>query len=218
MNIKSATPQNILFKTAFAGIAVFLILLLGPLHVSAQEEALVITKDGVLADTTTVTYHSPHKATIYSLVLPGLGQAYNKKYWKIPIIYAGFGFLGYSIITNHTEMKKFTDAYSYVSNEANLPIDPNNENYPTNNPYIAKYPQTADLLRGRDFYRRKVELNIIFSGVLYLLNVVDAAVDAHFFDYDVSDNLALRIEPSIIPSGNPMIPHANGIRLCINFK
>ena len=209
MNIKTATYLNLIFKTAFAGIAVFLILLCGPLQVSAQEEALVVTKDGVLSDTTTVTYHSPHKATIYSLALPGLGQAYNKKYWKIPIIYAGFGFLGYSIKTNHTQMKKFTEAYRYVSN---------NETYPIDNPYIAKYPNTSDLLRGRDFYRRKVELNIIWSAALYLLNVVDAVVDAHFFDYDVTDNLALRIEPTIIPSENPMIPHSNGIRLCINFK
>ena len=208
MKIKIVVPLKSIFKTAFAGIAVLLILLLAPAHVSAQD-TLVVTKDGILSDTTTVTYHSPHKATIYSLALPGLGQAYNKKYWKIPIIYAGFGFLGYTIITNHTEMKKFTEAYRYVSN---------GETYPINNPYIVKYPNPADLLRGRDFYRRKVELGIIWSAALYLLNVVDAAVDAHFFDYDVSDNLALRIEPSIIPSQSPMVPHTNGIRLCINFK
>lgn len=208
MNIKTAAPLKFIFKTAFAGIAVLLILLLAPVHVLAQD-TLVVTRDGILTDTTTVTYHSPHKATIYSLALPGLGQAYNKKYWKIPIIYAGFGFLGYTIITNNTEMKKFTEAYRYVSNK---------ETYPIDNPYVTKYPNPADLLRGRDFYRRKVELGIIWSAALYLLNVVDAAVDAHFFDYDVSDNLALRIEPSIIPSQSPMVPHSNGIRLCINFK
>lgn len=208
MNIKTAAPLKFIFKTAFAGTAVLLILLLAPVHVIAQD-TLVVTRDGILTDTTTVTYHSPHKATIYSLALPGLGQAYNKKYWKIPIIYAGFGFLGYTIITNNTEMKKFTEAYRYVSNK---------ETYPIDNPYVTKYPNPADLLRGRDFYRRKVELGIIWSAALYLLNVVDAAVDAHFFDYDVSDNLALRIEPSIIPSQSPMVPHSNGIRLCINFK
>jgi hypothetical protein len=199
---------KLLVKAAFSGIAVLLILLLNPVNVSAQD-TLVVTKDGVLTDTSTVTYHSPHKATIYSLVLPGLGQSYNKKYWKIPIIYAGFGFFGYSIKINHNEMKKFTEAYRYVIN---------NETYPTDNPYVERYPNTSDLLRGRDFYRRKVELNIIYSAVLYLLNVVDAAVDAHFFDYDVSDNLALRLEPTIIPSQSPLLPHSNGIRLSINFK
>ena len=208
MDLKALTPLSTIFKTAFTGIAVLLILLISPVHLSAQD-TLVVTKDGILTDTTTVTYHSPHKATIYSLALPGLGQAYNKKYWKIPIIYAGFGFLGYTIKTNHTEMKKFTEAYSYVSK---------GETYPTNNKYVAKYKNTDDLLRGRDFYRRKVELSIIWSAALYLLNVVDAAVDAHFFDYDVSDNLTLHIEPSVIPSQSPMVPHSNGIRLCINFK
>lgn len=205
-----ATESSLKFliKAAFSGIAVLLILLLAPICVTAQD-TLVVTKDGVLSDTSTVTYHSPHKATIYSLVLPGLGQAYNKKYWKIPIIYAGFGFFGYSININRDEMNKFTDAYRYVIN---------NETYPTDNQYIERYPNPSDLLRGRDFYRRKVELNIIYSAVLYLLNVVDAAVDAHFFDYDVSDNLALRLEPTIIPSQSPMLPHSNGIRLSINFK
>ncbi|MDY0101905.1 MAG: DUF5683 domain-containing protein [Lentimicrobium sp.] len=199
---------NFHIKTAFPGIAVLLILLLSSFNASAQD-TLVVTKDGVLSDTSTVTYHSPHKATIYSLVLPGLGQAYNKKYWKIPIIYAGFGYFGYSIKINHVEMKKFTEAYRYISN---------NETYSTDNPYIIKYPNTSDLLSGRDFYRRKVELNIIYSAALYLLNVVDAAVDAHFFDYDVSDNLALRLDPVIIPSQMPMLPHSNGIRLSLNFK
>ena len=208
MDIKTFAPLNTIFKTAFAGTAVLLILLTGNFQASAQD-TLVVSRDGILADTSTVTYHSPHKATIYSLVLPGLGQAYNKKYWKIPIIYAGFGFFGYSIKTSHTEMKKFTEAYQYVSNK---------ETYPTDNPYVLKYPNAADLLRGRDFYRRKVELNIIWSAVLYLLNVVDASVDAHFFDYDVSDNLALRVEPSIIPSQIPMLPHSNGIRLSLTFK
>lgn len=217
MDHRTPAPIKTILKTAFAGTAVLLILLMGSIQALGQD-TLVVSKDGVLSDTSSITYHSPHKATIYSLALPGLGQAYNKKYWKIPIIYAGFGYLGYTIVTNNTEMKKFTEAYRYVTNDANLPIDSNNENYPANNPYIAKYPNSADLLRGRDFYRRKVELSIIFSAVLYILNVVDAAVDAHFFDYDITDNLALRIEPSVIPSQDPMVPHSNGIRLCLNFK
>lgn len=135
--------------------------------------------------------HSPHKATIYSLVLPGLGQAYNKKYWKIPVIYAGFTFLVYNIKVNSDEVKKFTQAYKYVVNK---------ETYPTNNKYVVRYPNPNDLLAGRDFYRRKVELNIIYSAVWYILNVLDATVDAHFFDYDVSDNLSMHLEPAWLPA------------------
>jgi len=196
-------------RTAFIIKAVLLVLMICSLKVSAQDTTLVITKDGILTDTTTVTTHSAHKATIYSLVLPGLGQAYNKKYWKIPVIYAGFGYLGYSIKINRDEMLKFTAAYRFIANDE--PGEPVNE-------YVLKYPNTSDLLRGRDFYRRKVELNIIYSVVWYILNLVDAAVDAHFFDYDVSDNLAIRLEPAIIPAQNNLLPHSNGIRLCLTLK
>lgn len=151
--------------------------------------------------------HSAHKASIYSLALPGLGQAYNKKYWKIPIIYAGFGALAYNIHVNNIETKKFTEAYRYRMNKDTFAID---------NEYVARYPNVNDLLRGRDFYRRRVELSIIFTAAWYLLNVVDAAVDAHFFDYDVSEDLSLNIQPIIIrtpgkPSGT------GGIQLSLTF-
>lgn len=134
--------------------------------------------------------HSAHKATIYSLALPGLGQAYNKKYWKIPVIYAGFTFFVYNIKVNSSEVRKFTQAYKYVVNK---------ETYPTENKYVTRYPNPNDLLTGRDFYRRKVELNIIYSAAWYILNVLDATVDAHFFDYDVSDNLSMHLEPAWLP-------------------
>lgn len=159
------------------------------------------------ADSTIIEKHSPHKATIYSLVLPGLGQAYNKKYWKIPIIYAGFGALAYNLSINNKEMRKFTEAYRYRLN---------GDTTFTNNPYVARYTDVNDLLRGRDFYRRRVELTVIFSAVWYILNVVDATVDAHFFDYDVSDNISLNIQPIMIKApGNHLA--TGGIRLCMNF-
>lgn len=151
--------------------------------------------------------HSAHKASIYSLVLPGLGQAYNKKYWKIPVIYAGFGALAYNFSINRKEMIKFTEAYRYRIN---------GDTYPTDNEYVARYTNPNDLLKGRDFYRRRVELSIIFSAAWYLLNVVDAAVDAHFYDYDVSENLSLSVEPAYIST--PFDPvGTGGIRLTMNF-
>lgn len=161
------------------------------------------------ADTTPpgVKSHSAHKASIYSLVLPGLGQAYNKKYWKIPIVYAGFGALAYNFSINRKEMIKFTEAYKYVINK---------ETYPTDNPYVERYTNPNDLLKGRDFYRRRVELSVIFTAAWYLLNVVDAAVDAHFYDYDISEDLSLSIEPAYIST--PMHQAGTGgIRLTMNF-
>ena len=161
-----------------------------------------------VADTFLPEIHSAHKATIYSLILPGLGQAYNKKYWKIPVIYAGFGALAYNFKINNDETKKFTEAYRYVIN---------NDSFPTDNEYVTRYPNTSDLLRGRDFYRRRVELTVIFSTVWYLLNVIDAAVDAHFFDYDISDNLSLRFDPVFMMPTGRKDRYATGLRLSLTL-
>jgi hypothetical protein len=133
--------------------------------------------------------HSPNKAAIYSAVLPGLGQAYNKKYWKIPVVYAGFGTMAYFINSNAIEYNKFRNAYDYKTS-----TNPDPSKY---NEYVNKYPE-ASLLQGRDYYRRNRDLSYILTGVWYLLNVVDAAVDAYLFDYDVSEDLTLHIRPDIM--------------------
>jgi hypothetical protein len=130
--------------------------------------------------------HSANKASLYSAILPGAGQAYNKKYWKIPVIYAGFGTLIYFIHSNNTEYVKFRDAYSFKAASS-----PDSTLY---NDYADKYP-LASLLEGRDYYRRNRDLTYILTSVWYVLNVVDAAVDAHLFDYDISDNLSMQWQP-----------------------
>lgn len=127
--------------------------------------------------------HSPHKASVYSAILPGLGQAYNKKYWKIPIVYAGIGTLTYFAIVNRKEYLLAKEAFIYVSNE---------EEYPTDNKYVGKY-EANDLITIRDYYRRNTEVSWIFMGLWYVLNIVDATVDAHLFYYDISDELSVSI-------------------------
>lgn len=144
-------------------------------------------------DTLVFEKHSPHKATIYAMVLPGLGQIYNKKYWKVPVVYAGFGILTYFIISNRNEYVKYRDAYDYVTHGDTL--------FPIQNEYINKY--TADqLTSGRDFYRRNLEFTCILTGLWYILTVLDAAVDAHLFDYDISDDLSIKLNPGF----NTMAP------------
>lgn len=150
--------------------------------------------------------HSPHKATIYSLILPGLGQSYNKKYWKIPVIYAGFGFLGYLISTNSKEYKAYKIAYEYEPIDGNI-ISPNE--------YYDIYNK-EQLKQGRDYYRRNMELSYILTGFWYIINLVDASVDAHLFEFNVSSNLSLRVEPYIMnqPSFNQSIP---GLRISVEI-
>ncbi len=133
-------------------------------------------------DTTVVKVHSPKRATLYSMVLPGLGQAYNRKYWKIPVIYTGIGGLLYMGIQNGNEYQKWHEAYLYKVNQYT---------YPINNELIDKY-DAAQLKSQSDYYRRNMELTYILGSLLYILNLVDATVDAHLFNYDISDDLSLR--------------------------
>ncbi|MCF8364676.1 MAG: hypothetical protein K9H16_02765 [Bacteroidales bacterium] len=144
------------------------------------------TKTKVVNDS--LNYHSAKRATLYSAVLPGLGQAYNKKYWKIPIIYAGFGTLIYFIGMNGSEYHKFRDAYNIVATG-------DTTNYYSNE-YVVKYSANlTQLEEGRNYYRRNLELNYILTGLLYILNIIDASVDANLYNFDVSDDISLRFEP-----------------------
>lgn len=186
-------------------VLIALILLVGGSnHAYAQEETE--TRKWIVPDS--AEYHSAKKATIYSAVLPGLGQAYNKKYWKIPIIYAGFGTLIYFINFNGKEYRKFRDAYNIVAtgDTANF----------TNNEYVVKYnANLTQLQEGRNYYRRNLELNYILTGLLYILNIIDASVDANLYNFDVGDDLSLRFDP--IRSQNIFAPRPS-VGLTLKFK
>jgi hypothetical protein len=150
--------------------------------------------------------HSPTRAAVYSAVLPGLGQGYNRKYWKIPIVYAGFGVITYFIISNTREYKKYREAYTYIASGDSTGID---------NDYVGKYDE-QQLLDGKNYYKRNMELSYIIGGLWYLLNIIDASVDAHFFDYDISDDLTIRVDPVMLHRQDDYRP-VSGIRLTVNF-
>jgi hypothetical protein len=166
---------------------------------SASTDAQV--KDSTAADTI-VHRHSPRKAVIYSLICPGLGQIYNRKYWKIPFIYGAGGTLLYYVGFNQLEYKKFRDANDIGKAGETTVIDG----------YTWQY---EDLERGRDWYRRYRDLSIAGLAAIYLLNVIDAMVDAHFFYYDVSDDLSMKLEPALIQS--PGITASVGLRINLGF-
>lgn len=120
------------------------------------------------------------------MALPGLGQVYNKKYWKVPVIYAGVGVLGYFAITYSKQYQKAKEAYNYVNTGQTYPID---------NDFVTRY-DAGQLRSLRDFNRRNLEFTYILGGLLYLLNVIDATVDAHFYNFDISDDLSLKLGPA----------------------
>ena len=130
--------------------------------------------------------HSPRKATLMSTFCPGLGQIYNKKYWKVPVIYVGFAALAYSINFNQSKYKTYLNAYKDGLN--NVP-----------DAYTNIYNYNPEYLNNlQHYYHRYRDLSVIGVAALYLLNVVDACVDAHLFSFDVSENLSLHVQPTLI--------------------
>lgn len=150
------------------------------------------------ADSVAVTLekpkHSARKATIYSAILPGMGQVYNKKYWKVPLIYIGFGAFAYFIDWNNDQYVLYRQAYADIVDD-----DPNTNSFEDLNfegRWDGQLQQfTTALQRAKDYSRRNRDLVIISTAAFYALNMIDASVDAHFFDFDISDDLTMRWMP-----------------------
>lgn len=132
--------------------------------------------------------HSPRKATLYSAVLPGLGQAYNREYWKLPLVYAALGTCTYFFITNLDQYKTYRDAYR-------LRMDGNPDTHDRFED-IYKNPQSLKILR--DGYREYVDYSVLFFVLAYGLNIIDATVFAHLKQFDMSNDLSMRVSPTII--------------------
>ena len=133
--------------------------------------------------------HSPLKATIYSAVLPGSGQIYNRKYWKAPIVYAGLGACVYFISDNTQNYRFWKNAY-IAYNDLDPLTNPNGE---------AEGLSNAQLDANQLYYKKLVDISYMsFLGV-YALQIIDANVDAHLFSFDVSPNLSLNYTPVVSP-------------------
>jgi hypothetical protein len=135
---------------------------------------------------------NPKTASLLAAFLPGAGQIYNGKYWKLPILYGGGFALGYYIRLNNQQYKICRDSY--------LQVKAGEKDY-FNGAYDAD-----QLARLREYWRRNRDLLVIVSGLTYLLNIADAAVDAHLSRFDVSDDLSLRWSPGLMFAGTKPTP------------
>lgn len=166
-------------------------LLLTNLLVAQEEDSLVVTAvtdASVEKDKDFKPYNAlaPAKAAFYSAILPGLGQAYNGKYWKIPLAYAGLGVGIYFVIDNDKQLDRYRSAYK--RRLAGF----NDDEFSNPNPGGPPRVSTDGLIRAQKFYRRNKELALLVTAGIYALNIIDANVDAHLQQFNVSEDLSLR--------------------------
>ncbi len=148
----------------------------------------------------------PAKAAFYSAVLPGLGQAYNKKFWKIPIVYGAIGTGLYFFLDNNKLYKQYRNAY-----KRRLAGFTDDEFYgPGDTPFLSD----EALIRAQRTLKRNKELSMLVTVGLYVLNIIEANVDAHLLQYNLDENLALK---PFMDFNNPNYTTQIGLSLNIKF-
>jgi hypothetical protein len=186
--------------------------------------------DRVLNDSVSIQYNEvqpeikstkrmliPKKAAMYSAVLPGLGQIYNRKAWKVPILYAGIGATAYGIWWNDKYYTQYRNAFIDLSDS-----DPNS------NRHLDVLPPGADYVANKDYYdstiekkmnsyRRDRDLVIIVMVGVYVLNIIDANVDAHLSDFDISPDLSMNVSPVLMQDYTGFKNTTLGLSLTFNF-
>ena len=152
-----------------------------------------------------------------ALVFPGGGQIYNRKYWKLPIVYGGFVGCTYALNWNNKMYKDYSQAYLDIMDD-----DPNTKSYedflPINASIAGQEDRFKEIFRKRkDIYRRQRDLSIFcFIGV-YLLSVIDAYVDAELSDFDITKDLGLRVEPALFNDGKSKNFNSVGLQCSLKF-
>lgn len=146
----------------------------------------------------------PGKATLYSVLCPGLGQAYNGEYWKIPIYVGGLVTAGHFLYTTNTNYQKYRHLYIDISSG----LDPDS-------------PITAENAKYyRDSYRRLRDYSILATAAVYLLQIIDANVFSYMYDFEVTDDISLNVQPALIPQGNSYAfsPRGNAVGMSIGLN
>ncbi|SKC55714.1 DUF5683 domain-containing protein [Ohtaekwangia koreensis] len=192
-------------------LSVFTFLLLSQLHaqnnvvVTESDSLIVESQDTVLLKSYASRYN-PRKALLYAAILPGLGQIYNKKYWKLPLVYGGFfgttyAMLFYNDLYRDYKRELFTNLELGLTGDSDIR---SGDVYTTKNYRVA----VDRAKRSRDFW-------LIMMGAMYLLQIVDAHVDAHLKEFDLNPQLRVSIEPMM--EQNYMLGKQTGFSLVVKF-
>jgi hypothetical protein len=161
------------------------------------------------SDTSKQKVYNPKVAARRSAIVPGLGQIYNKKYWKLPIIYGGLGVTRYIFVNNIKIYKEYKFAYS-ARIKAEPPTLDSTDYHQLDDIYKVLSPNS--IRSARDEFRRYVDYSALVFLLLWGLNVVDAAVDAHLKNFDISPDLSLQVRP-----GYSEMAKTNGVSLVLKI-
>lgn len=177
-----------------------------------------LTSDKFFAPSSTFK-PNPRKAVIYSAIFPGLGQVYNRNYWKLPILYGGFIGFAYAISWNNGYYQLYFDAYRSIIDDDENTTDWHNVVPYGQDPNDIDKGWFATLLKDRkDYYRYYRDFSIIGAVALYGLAIIDAYVDAQLFDFDMSPDLSMRITPTTMSqSKTSFLADSYGIQFSFNF-
>lgn len=165
---------------------------------NGQNKNELILKPNDSISLKTINPLAPSKAAFYSAILPGLGQAYNKQYWKIPIVYLALGTTMYFVLDNDKQYNSFREAYKSRL-EGN-----------TNDEYFGRFSDDT-LIRGMRGTKRNRDLSILLTVGVYVLNIIEANVSAHLMQFNVSDDLTLA--PDIFQSPLDVISFNYGVTI-----
>ncbi|MBX0292969.1 hypothetical protein K3G63_21175 [Hymenobacter sp. HSC-4F20] len=153
----------------------------------------------------------PQKAALLALMLPGAGQIYNHRYWKLPLVYGAIGGTGYGLYFYQKAFKEYKQGKAEL---ANLPAGTSPSIL--SGPRVRLETSAANVEAGLVGYRRYRDTFIAYTAVAYGITILDALVDAHLRDFDISDDLALRLEPALLPTATPL--PGTGLALTLHLK
>ncbi len=197
-------------------------------NLTSDKETVTIKKDSIINISLTSdkffapssTFKpNPRKAVIYSAIFPGLGQIYNRNYWKLPILYGGFIGFAYAISWNNGYYQLYFDAYKSIIDDDPDTVDWHNVVPYGQDPASIDQGWFSNLLKDRkDYFRYYRDFSIIGAVALYGLAIIDAYVDAQLFDFDMSPDLSMRITPTTMSqSKSSFLADSYGIQFSFNF-
>ncbi|UYZ63380.1 DUF5683 domain-containing protein [Hymenobacter weizhouensis] len=149
----------------------------------------------------------PQKAAILAAAVPGAGQLYNRRYWKLPLVYGALGGTGYGLYFYQIRYKEYVRGKQAREN-----------GQPDPGPRSSQETSVQNVQNGIVFYRRKRDTFIAYTALAYTLTILDALVDAHLRDFDVSEDLSLRIDPTLLPPAGGSVRPQAGVALTLQLK